>query len=337
MYLTVSRDIGTDYRMRHSCCTQFPVPVNLTICGLPPPLSAMESVALRLPIAVGLNFSVIEQLLAAATDEPQLLVSLKSPGLVPPKVMLVTLRAVVPTLVRVTVCAALVTPTLVPGKGTVAADNLTWVPTPVRWMVCGLPPPLSAMETVAVRIPMALGLKVRVIVQVFPAATEVPQLLLSRKSALFVPPTVMPVMLKAVAPKFVKVAELTLVVPSTTVGYVMLAVDSFTSDPVPVSAIDCGLPTALSVIITLPVRVPTAVGVKVTEIVHLAPAITALPQVLVSLKSPLAAILEMFRVAVPVFVSVTTLAALVVLRSWVANVRLVLDNCTFGPATTLFS
>ena len=204
------------------------------VCGLPPPLSAMETVALLLPIALGLNFSVIVQLLAAPTDEPQLLLWLKSPGFVPPRVTPVMLKAAVPTLVKVTVLAALVTPTLVRGKATLAADNVTCVPTPVRLMVCGLPPPLSVM-------------------------------------------------------------------------------------------------------VTLPERVPTTVGVKVTEIVHLAPARTVLPQVLVSLKSPLAAMLVMLRVVVPVLVSVTVWAALVVWRSCVANVRLVLDSCTFGPPTAAFT
>ena len=42
--------------------------------------------------------------------------------------------------------------------------------------------------------------------------------------------------------------------------------------PLPVRLIFWGLPVALSVMVTLPVRVPVAVGLKVTLIVHLAPA-----------------------------------------------------------------
>src|SRR5215216_5451786 len=41
--------------------------------------------------------------------------------------------------------------------------------------------------------------------------------------------------------------------------------------PVPVSASVCGVPGALSLIVTLAVRLPAAVGEKVTEIVQLAP------------------------------------------------------------------
>src|SRR5215469_8923193 len=102
------------------------------VCGLPPPLSAMEIVALRLPVAVGLNFRMIVQLLDGPTDETQLLVWLKSPGFVPPRVTPVMLKAVAPTLVKVTFWAALVTPTLVKGNATLTAENLTWLPTPLR-------------------------------------------------------------------------------------------------------------------------------------------------------------------------------------------------------------
>ena len=85
--------------------------------------------------------------------------------------------------------------------------------------------------------------------------------------------------------------------------------------PVPDSPTVCGLPLALSVTVIEPVREPAAVGVKVTEIVQLAPATTELPQVLVWLKSPLAAIVVIVRVADPLLVNVTDCAALVVLTN----------------------
>jgi hypothetical protein len=74
----------------------------------------------------------------------------------------------------------------------------------------------------------------------------------------------------------------------------------------------CGLPAALSVMVTAPVRVPVAVGVNVTLIVQLPPTATKLPQVFVCPKSPLAAILEMLSDEIPMFVNVTVSAALVV-------------------------
>jgi hypothetical protein len=58
--------------------------------------------------------------------------------------------------------------------------------------------------------------------------------------------------------------------------------------PVPESATFCGLSGASSVIVRVPVRLPAAVGVKVTLTVQLAPQPSDVPQLLVSEKSPLA-------------------------------------------------
>jgi hypothetical protein len=89
--------------------------------------------------------------------------------------------------------------------------------------------------------------------------------------------------------------------------------------PVPVSVIVCGLPDALSVMVTAPDRDPAAVGVKVTLSAQLAEAASdpdPTGQLFVWEKSPLLVpvieILEMVRGPVPEFVSVTPLAELVV-------------------------
>ncbi len=84
--------------------------------------------------------------------------------------------------------------------------------------------------------------------------------------------------------------------------------------PVPVRATDCGLPAALSVTVTAPVRAPAAAGEKATPKVQLAPAATVLPQVppLAKAKFPLIARLLIVRTAFPVLESVTDCAALVV-------------------------
>jgi hypothetical protein len=74
--------------------------------------------------------------------------------------------------------------------------------------------------------------------------------------------------------------------------------------PAPVRATVCGLPVALSVREIVPVTMPFATGVKVTEIVQLAPAAMVAVQLLVSAKCKLGLILEILRVAVPVFVRV---------------------------------
>jgi hypothetical protein len=56
--------------------------------------------------------------------------------------------------------------------------------------------------------------------------------------------------------------------------------------PVPARITVCGLPVALSVMVTEAERDPKAVGVKATLIVQLPPAATGLPQVLFWAKSP---------------------------------------------------
>ena len=108
------------------------------------------------------------------------------------------------------------------------------------------------------------------------------------------------------------------------------------SCPVPVSPAACGLPLALSEMVSAPVLVPVAVGVKVTEMVQLAPALTEPPQVLVWVKSPLAAMLEMVREVWPVLVRVTVCALLLVPEFWGGKVSEVGDRLTSGPAPEPF-
>ena len=59
------------------------------------------------------------------------------------------------------------------------ADNelITGIPFPLRFTNCGLPAASSVTVNVPVRAPVAVGAKVTLIVQLPPAATDVPQLL----------------------------------------------------------------------------------------------------------------------------------------------------------------
>lgn len=103
--------------------------------------------------------------------------------------------------------------------------------------------------------------------------------------------------------------------------------------PTPWSGMDWGLPAALSVIATAPVRAPEAVGVKVTPIVQLAPAARLEAQVPPSrAKSPLVVTDEMVSEAVPVFVSVNVDVGLVDPTAWLGKVRLDGATETSGPA-----
>ena len=69
---------------------------------------------------------------------------------------------------------------------------------------------------------------------------------------------------------------------------------------------------ALSMIVSVPARLPAAVGVNLTETEQFAPAATDVPQMLVCAKSPDVAIELRVSAAWPLLVSVTVCAALVV-------------------------
>ena len=92
------------------------------------------------------------------------------------------------------------------------------------------------------------------------------------------------------------------------------------SVPVPVRLTVCGLFDASLVATREPVRVPDAVGVKVTAMVQTAPIASELPQLLLWVKSPPGTMLLMLIVAVPVLLSVTDWEALLVPTCWAANV-----------------
>jgi hypothetical protein len=86
--------------------------------------------------------------------------------------------------------------------------------------------------------------------------------------------------------------------------------------PVPLRDTDCGLPAALSEMLSTAVRVPDAVGLNVTLMLQLAPAAKEVPHVSVWAKSPgsvpLMAIPMMVRLLMPTLVKVTVCGELVV-------------------------
>ena len=88
------------------------------------------------------------------------------------------------------------------------------------------------------------------------------------------------------------------------------------ASPVPLKPIVCGLPAALSVMVTEAVRGPVWAGLKVTVMVQLAPIARPVPQVLVWLKSaalvPVTAMLLMVNARPLGLESVTFFVALVV-------------------------
>jgi hypothetical protein len=82
--------------------------------------------------------------------------------------------------------------------------------------------------------------------------------------------------------------------------------------PVPLRETVCGLPVALSVTESVPLKLPEVAGVKVTLMVQFAAAARLEPQLLVCEKFPVTPIAEIVSVAVPELVSVTGIFELVV-------------------------
>lgn len=92
------------------------MPNRVAVCVLPVTLlllSVTTREALRLPLAAGVKVTAIVQVVLVAGEtgagrlEPHVLVSLKSPGLVPVNPMLAIVKAALPVLLRVNVSAAL--------------------------------------------------------------------------------------------------------------------------------------------------------------------------------------------------------------------------------------
>jgi hypothetical protein len=117
-----------------------PLPVRATDCGLLVAESVKLSVAVRAPLAVGLNTTEAEQVLAAARLVPQVLLAiLKSPAFAPDIATLLIEIEVLNPFDSVTVCEALLDPTfmLVNVRLVGLADTvpLAAVPVPVSVMV----------------------------------------------------------------------------------------------------------------------------------------------------------------------------------------------------------
>ena len=248
-----------------------------------------------------------------------------------------------PVFVRVTVCDALAVPTPWLPKLKLVGLRLATeaVPVPAKVTDCGLPVALSVRVIAAERLPMAVGSKVTLIVQVPPAATEAPQVLVWEKSPALVPVTASVVILKAAFPVLFRVmACAALVVATVWLPKVKLVGLSPTVGPVPVPVrlTDCWLPATLlllSVMFKEAVRLPGAAGVKVTLNVQLLLAASELPHVVVSAKSPalapVNAKLLMVRAALPVLLRVKVWAALVVLTVWLLKDKLVVEMPAIGP------
>jgi hypothetical protein len=105
------------------------------------------------------------------------------------------------------------------------------------------------------------------------------------------------------------------------------------AEPVPLRLTVCGLLAALSVNVSVPLRVPSVVGEKVTLIEHVAPAAMLAPQLLPAMaKSPVVVMLEKLRLLALWFVRETDLALLVFPTANVPKLKEVVERATGAAA-----
>ena len=158
-----------------------PVPLRLTAAGAGLLLLDNASEPVRLPTAAGVKTMLIVQLAPPASDVPQLLVWMKSPVVASDDME----SEVFPLLASVTVCPALELPTaceenVIAVRESVATASKP-VPLKLKDIRAGV---LLLVDSISdpKLFPMAVGLKTTLMVQLAPAASDAPQLLVWLKS-----------------------------------------------------------------------------------------------------------------------------------------------------------
>lgn len=208
-------------------------------------------------------------------------VRLKSAAFAPPSTTEVMCSAPPPVFVTVTACGELAAPCAIVPKPKVAVDNVTsgfvggaGVAVPFTGITCGELAASSVTVTAAERCPAASGVNVKVNVQLEPGLYAPLHVGVMAKSAALLPPSVTAVMCRGPLPVLVTLAAMgLLVVPWAIVGKftgfgatVTAGAGGGGATPVPLSATDCGLSGALSVMTTVAccAPVPVDVGAKAT-------------------------------------------------------------------------
>ena len=138
-------------------------------------MSVMVNAPVMVPVVVGWKVTRMVQEAPAATLEPQVLVSEKTPVIV----MLLMLSVALPVFVSVTDWGLLVVNGFCEAKVKEVGERLTAGPAPIpaRLTVCVVGLALSVMVKVPVVSPVPVGSKVTLMMQEEPAATLEPQLL----------------------------------------------------------------------------------------------------------------------------------------------------------------
>jgi hypothetical protein len=312
-------------------------------------LLATLSVAVREPVAVGLNCRITVQLAPTARLLPvaQVPVRVKSARAVPDSVKPERLKAAAPLLLTVIVWVALLWPSTVAGKLSVLALSATvacgWaVPDPAKVTDVLPPVALCVITRLALRAPTAEGVKATLATQLLPAATEPPEAqvppLARAKSAEAAPEMVKLLRIKAAVPVLLTVTFCAVPVLPTVwlkvseVGEAEIAGEVAT--PVPESATTAGLPPALVAMFKLPERAPAAEGVNTSPTVQEAPAATLPPATqlppLVANSVEVVLRLLKLRLALPVLVTVSVWALEVLPTVTEPKAKVALLSCTAG-------
>lgn len=186
--------------------------------------------------------------------------------------ILLTVTAVAPTLVMVTVCGGLEVFKVCVPKFKLVGEKVRTVPTPLNVAVCGLLAALELTVSDPVCVPAAVGVKTILMVQLAFPAKEVPQLLVW----LYGPVVTMPPMVIAAVPVLANVAGwdalLVLIscVAKVKLEGVRVALPVLTP-PVPDMGMVCGLPPPAAVTLMLALKAPLDCGSNTTTTVQLAP------------------------------------------------------------------
>jgi hypothetical protein len=142
---------------------------------------------------------------------------------------------------------------------------------PDKLTICGLVLALSVMVRFPVRVPRVVGVNVTEIAQVAPAANVLGDSGQVVDACAKSPEVEIPEIVSGIVWLFFRVTLfLALAVPISWLAKVRLAGDKLTGAvPVPLKVVVCGEFETLSLTVRVPVRPPSAVGVKVTEILQL--------------------------------------------------------------------
>jgi hypothetical protein len=237
----------------------------------------------------------------APSELPQLLFSMKSPALAPVIETPEMLNAEAPEFESVTSCATLETVTGSFANARLEGERLT-VPlepeiVPVRLTLCGLPPAASANWSEAVRVPVAVGLKVTEILQDELTPRDLPQLFDWEKSFGSAPASAILEIVIDDLPEFSRRTDWELLaVPTPVLEKLRLegemeatawvrTTSLLAPATVPVRARLCDPPAALSRNWSVAEPVPAEEGLKVTATLHFAFGAIATLQLFVSAKS----------------------------------------------------